>query len=121
MAKSEGPNLEGHVSGQANKPLTKPAHALPFDSVARELNSNTRDGLTAEEAKTRLEQYGRNELSGGGGVSPLKILIRQVANAMMLVRHSITISLLLPNGEAHPSSTGPDPRHGRQLRHPLLD
>lgn len=77
--------LENHVSGQANKPMSRPAHALTYDDVVKETSANANDGLTSAEAATRLEQYGRNELDDGPGVQPAKILIRQVANAMTLV------------------------------------
>ena len=79
---------ERRVSGQANKPLSRPAHALKYDDVVAEIGANALDGLTASEAATRLAEHGRNELDKGPGVSPTKILIRQVANAMILVRQS---------------------------------
>ncbi|KAI4169310.1 MAG: hypothetical protein LQ343_005808 [Gyalolechia ehrenbergii] len=84
MGKKKEDN-EPHVSGQANKPLSQPPHALSYAVVAEELKANPNDGLSAQEAKSRLEEYGRNELDDGPGVQPVKILIRQVANAMMLV------------------------------------
>ncbi|QDS70434.1 hypothetical protein FKW77_009700 [Venturia effusa] len=77
--------MDTHVSGQANKPLSKPAHALPFEKLIAEVQANPEDGLTASEARIRLDDYGRNELGDQGGVSITKILIRQIANAMMLV------------------------------------
>jgi magnesium-transporting ATPase (P-type) len=77
--------MENHVSGQSNKPLTKPAHALDRGDLVQELNTDAEKGLSSADAQQRLEEYGRNELEGGGGVRPLKILVRQVANAMMLV------------------------------------
>ncbi|RAL63849.1 hypothetical protein DID88_003492 [Monilinia fructigena] len=82
MAKSDAVE---HVSGQSNKPLTKPAHALDYETVAQELEANLEDGLTDAEAKIRLKLYGENELDDGPGVQPVKILIHQVANAMILV------------------------------------
>ncbi|KAG4032138.1 hypothetical protein MFRU_007g00520 [Monilinia fructicola] len=82
MAKSDAVE---HVSGQSNKPLSKPAHALDYETVAQELEANLQDGLTDAEAKARLELYGKNELDDGPGVQPVKILIHQVANAMILV------------------------------------
>lgn len=85
MGKKKEDN-EPHVSGQANKPLSQPPHALSYAVVAEELKANPNDGLSAQEAKSRLEEYGRNELDDGPGVQPVKILIRQVANAMMLVK-----------------------------------
>ncbi|KIW58654.1 potassium/sodium efflux P-type ATPase, fungal-type [Exophiala xenobiotica] len=77
--------MEEHVSGQSNKPLPKPAHALDGNAVVEGLGGNARDGLTKEEAQSRLNEYGRNELDEGPGVQPFKILLRQIANAMMLV------------------------------------
>ncbi|KAL8810785.1 MAG: hypothetical protein Q9223_002263 [Gallowayella weberi] len=84
MGKDER-KLEDHISGQANKPLSLPPHALPYTTVAEELEANQEDGLTVQHAQARLDEYGRNELDDGPGVQPVKILIRQVANAMMLV------------------------------------
>lgn len=83
--KNKNKNNVDHVSGQANEPLSLPPHALSYDAVSDELGANTQNGLTVAEVKSRLEQYGRNELDDGPGVQPVKILIRQVANAMMLV------------------------------------
>ncbi|KAL8667562.1 MAG: hypothetical protein Q9168_007223 [Polycauliona sp. 1 TL-2023] len=74
-----------HVSGQSNNPISKPPHALPHATVAEELQANPDNGLSDQEAKSRLDHYGRNELDDGPGVQPVKILVRQVANAMMLV------------------------------------
>lgn len=78
-------NLDTHVSGQANKPLSKPAHALPHQTLITEIKANPQDGLTSSEARLRLDDHGPNELGDQGGVSVTKILIRQIANAMMLV------------------------------------
>lgn len=88
MAKND---IVKHVPGQSNQPMTKPAHALTYEEVARELEANLEDGLTNVEAQKRLAQYGRNELDDGPGVQPLNILIHQVANAMILVRSPISI------------------------------
>lgn len=65
--------------------LSQPAHSLTFEDVLHELGSNSDDGLTSTEAKQRVEKYGENMLEGDEGVSFAKIVIRQVANAMMLV------------------------------------
>lgn len=76
MGKSQNP-LEGHVSGQSNKPMSKPAHALKWKQVAEELHADVDDGLTASDASSRLEEHGKNELGEAGGVNPGKILVRQ--------------------------------------------
>ncbi|KAK2762207.1 hypothetical protein FQN54_001216 [Arachnomyces sp. PD_36] len=73
-------------SGQDhNKPLTLPAHALSVDDALRELETHRDGGISSAVAKSRLEEYGPNMLEEGEGVSVVKILIRQIANAMMLV------------------------------------
>lgn len=77
-----------HVSGQANEPLSDLPHALSIEQVASEIGANLEDGLTAAEAKARLEKYGPNELDDGPGVQPFKIFVRQVANAMTLVKRT---------------------------------
>jgi Na+-exporting ATPase len=70
--------------------LSNPPHYLTYDAVINELGTNSDDGLTATEARQRIEKYGENMLEGGEGVSFAKIIIRQVANAMMLVsNHTI--------------------------------
>jgi magnesium-transporting ATPase (P-type) len=76
---------EDHVSGQSNKPLTRPVHALTYQQVEQELGTNALDGLSVDEAKSRLEQFGRNELGDSEGVQPIKIIIAQFANAMTMV------------------------------------
>ena len=68
-----------------SQPLSQPAHSLRYEDVLRELSVDPDEGLTTADAKKRLEQYGPNELEGGEGVSIVKIVIRQIANAMMLV------------------------------------
>ncbi|GES62962.1 sodium transport ATPase 5 [Aspergillus terreus] len=67
------------------QPLSQPAHSLPYDAVLRELSVDGEEGLSSAEAKKRLDVYGKNELEGGESVSLAKIVIRQIANAMMLV------------------------------------
>ncbi|KAI1864760.1 hypothetical protein JX265_008484 [Neoarthrinium moseri] len=76
---------EGHVSGQSNKPLSRPAHALTVDQCAHELEADQNNGLSAAVAKERLDQWGPNDLGDSEGVSAWKIVVAQVANAMTLV------------------------------------
>lgn len=75
--------------GSGAAPLSCPAHSLPYDDVLNELETKIDDGLTSGEATSRLEKYGPNKLDEGEGVSMIKILVRQVANAMMLVKRPI--------------------------------
>ncbi|KAK1957444.1 potassium/sodium efflux P-type ATPase [Colletotrichum sublineola] len=86
MAKSKAAKpAETHVSGQSNKPLSQPAHALTYQRLAEELRANTDHGLSAADAKARLEEYGHNDLGEAEGVQPFKIIVAQVANAMTMV------------------------------------
>jgi Na+-exporting ATPase len=85
MGKKGTAPLEGHVSGQSNRPLTMPAHSLTLAQIVDELSTETWSGLDDAEAKRRLEDYGPNELGEAEGVSVVNILIAQVANAMTLV------------------------------------
>ncbi|KAB8346131.1 hypothetical protein FH972_023177 [Carpinus fangiana] len=85
MGQKETDTLAGHVSGQANKPLTKPAHALPYDTVIEEIGTSSDDGLREAEAKKRIDEYGPNELGDADPVNVGKILLNQIANAMTLV------------------------------------
>ncbi|KAF2676819.1 sodium P-type ATPase-like protein [Lentithecium fluviatile CBS 122367] len=85
MGKKEQPTLEGHVSGQSNSPLSRPAHALPHTKVVEEVGCDTEDGLSTAKAKELHQKWGNNDLGEGGGVQPGRILLRQVANAMTLI------------------------------------
>ena len=91
MGKTAGASVDGtsYVSGQGNKPLSHPAHAFSYQAVINETEANSENGLSDAEALRRVELYGRNGLTDGNGVQPFKVLIRQVANAMMLVSVSI--------------------------------
>lgn len=74
-------------SGSGGSPLSQPAHTLTYEDVIKELTTELDDGLPPDEASRRLQQYGPNQLDEGEGVSLVKIFVRQVANAMMLVRN----------------------------------
>ncbi|KAF9785596.1 hypothetical protein IL306_005472 [Fusarium sp. DS 682] len=78
-------DMEHHVSGQSNKPLSRPAHALPADAVVEELITTPATGLSSSEASQRLMEYGPNDLGEEEGVKPIKIFIEQICNCMTLV------------------------------------
>lgn len=83
----ESPQTQGSKSSSdvSTQYLSKPAHSLTYEEVIQELGTNSDDGLTTSDVKQRLEKYGGNVLEGDEGVSFAKIVIRQIANAMMLV------------------------------------
>jgi magnesium-transporting ATPase (P-type) len=85
MGKNSNMPAEGHVSGQSNQPLSRPAHALTYRKVEEELSAHAMDGLSVAEATTRLEKFGRNDLGDADGVQPIQIVIAQIANAMTMV------------------------------------
>lgn len=100
------------------QPLSQPAHSLSYEDAIKELGTNSDDGLTSAEVKQRLEKYGENMLEGDEGVSLAKIVIRQIANAMMLVsqhtKHRSRRGRLL-------TMIGPHHCHDRQFRYPIVD
>jgi Na+-exporting ATPase len=79
-------DTEEKKNSSPNGALSLPAHCLTAEQCVQELGTDPEDGLTTADAQSRLEKYGRNELGEGEGVSVIKIIIRQVANAMMLVK-----------------------------------
>lgn len=60
-------------------------HQLDAPSVLRELMTDPVAGLTKAEATSRLAQYGRNELAGGGIKNPWLILWEQLTALLMVV------------------------------------
>ena len=76
---------EKQTPPSSQTPLSAPAHSLPDTTVLHELAVNPEDGLSSQEAQSRLQKWGTNELEGDEGISLAKIIIRQIANAMMLV------------------------------------
>ncbi|KAI1483279.1 potassium/sodium eff [Daldinia eschscholtzii] len=85
MAEKDGDFSGGPVSGQSNKPLSRPAHALTCEQLILELGSDSVHGLSSNVAKQRLDELGRNELGDSEGVSAWKIIVAQIANAMTMV------------------------------------
>jgi Na+-exporting ATPase len=58
---------------------------LPVSQVIQELQTSGDEGLTPEEARKRLDEYGRNEFGEEQGVQPVRIIMGQLANAMTLI------------------------------------
>lgn len=65
--------------------LPKPAHSISSEDLLQRLEVDGLDGLSTAEAEQRLATHGRNQIGGDPGASPLKIFLRQIANAMVLV------------------------------------
>lgn len=61
-------------------------HSKELDEVLKELNTNPHQGLSVEEARSRLEKYGYNELKKGGQfVSPSTRFINQLKNILIVL------------------------------------
>src|SRR5688500_4852635 len=53
------------------------AHQPKQQDILKEFSSDEDKGLTAEDARQRLEEHGPNEISRGKRISPLMILLHQ--------------------------------------------
>jgi len=60
-------------------------HSLSAEEVARHLDTDARAGLSAENARTRLEQHGANEIREGRRRGPLAMFLGQFTDFMILV------------------------------------
>jgi magnesium-transporting ATPase (P-type) len=66
----------------SDPPLVHNWHTKSIETVASELNTSISTGLTEDEVAIRQVQYGLNELTSDGGVTWLKILLRQFIDVM---------------------------------------
>jgi Ca2+-transporting ATPase len=76
-------------------PGQRPWHALPPEAVLEAVGSSS-DGLSENEARTRLERHGPNVLQRVSGESPLVLLWRQVNSPLiwvLLASATLAISL----------------------------
>ncbi|KAG9078819.1 hypothetical protein FS749_009120 [Ceratobasidium sp. UAMH 11750] len=70
----------------ASNALVDPVwHVLTPGATARHLGTNIELGLSSSTVTERLAQYGKNQLKEPQGVSIIKVLLAQVANALTLV------------------------------------
>jgi len=64
--------------------MAKSWHAKEAEDIFKELDVN-QTGLSQEEAKNRLMQYGPNELKKEKGTSPIKMFFEQFADILMII------------------------------------
>lgn len=62
-----------------------PYHTMDLDTVTQLLKTGMEDGLSEESVPERRAQYSFNEMEGEGGVSPVKLMIKQFMNIMVLI------------------------------------
>lgn len=108
-------SCEGSVPNQ----LSRAPHSLPADEVTRQLQTDPDNGLSSEEAQSRLTTFGPNELQGGGGVSSGRILAKQIFNAMSLVSKSWHVAVVIEVSDFTPK--GFDHGNGIILRYQIMD
>jgi Na+-exporting ATPase len=69
---------------------------LPPDEVAQALGTDVDKGLTSAQVAELQKKYPPNELDVGGSIAWYTIFIRQLCNAMVLVRAACLPSAPLP-------------------------
>ena len=73
------------------KPLRQlyPRHPflLSLDEITEQLGTNVDTGLSRLKVQQSQHDYGPNKLKGEGVIQWYSILIKQISNAMILVRH----------------------------------
>lgn len=60
-------------------------HVLSESEILKTLGVDLSSGLSAEEATSRLKQFGHNELTTKAGRSPFRILLEQLTSTMVIV------------------------------------
>jgi magnesium-transporting ATPase (P-type) len=86
MVKNNNNNKTLHIEPET------PFHTLTVEQVEQHYSTNTLEGLTTQEATSRLKTYGHNELQGNGGIKWYKVLWRQVANTLVVILLIATVS-----------------------------
>jgi P-type Ca2+ transporter type 2C len=60
-------------------------HSMELAQVLKKLNTDIHRGLAEEDAKTRLEKYGYNELKKEEKISPFTLFINQFKNILIII------------------------------------
>ncbi|KAI8073265.1 hypothetical protein BC940DRAFT_268008 [Gongronella butleri] len=62
-----------------------PYHTMDLVSVSKLLKTDLEDGLAEEDIEKRRAECGYNEMEGEGGVNPVKLMLKQFLNVMVLI------------------------------------
>ena len=65
--------------------MAKAWHAMETAQVLRELDTDLHRGLTKDEVRRRLEQYGYNELKKEKRISPFTLFLNQFKNILIVI------------------------------------
>ena len=60
-------------------------YKLSAEEVVKQIGVDPDTGLTNDEAKSRLEKYGPNELTEKDAISPWRILLNQFTELMVII------------------------------------
>ncbi|WFC95110.1 P-type Na(+) transporter [Malassezia brasiliensis] len=80
----EGQPAKDNKNVSREEALAHP-HYYHGNVVVRALGTDQLEGLSNNEAKSRLDTYGENQLDKGDSISITRILVNQIANSMTLV------------------------------------
>ncbi|KAI9314290.1 potassium/sodium efflux P-type ATPase [Dichotomocladium elegans] len=69
----------------ANAVEGPPYHTMDLETVSTLLKTDLEDGLREQEIEARRKDYGFNEMEGDGGISPIRLLLKQFLNVMVLI------------------------------------
>jgi Ca2+-transporting ATPase len=65
--------------------------AMSVEDIIRAVRTDGEQGLTSEEARRRLERYGRNELVEEKKTSPLAMFLQQFSNILIIILLAATV------------------------------
>ena len=68
-----------------NQPDVRPAYLAPVDDVIATLGTDLARGLSADEARRRLDTYGRNELEAEPPVPAWRRFLQQFTNPLTIL------------------------------------
>ena len=69
-------------------------HALSASQTLEALKTDATKGLSSQEAKLRLEQYGANQLTATKRVSPLLLFFHQFKNSLIIILFSVVLGFV---------------------------
>lgn len=74
-----------------------PYHVMDLDTVTQLLKSDLNDGLAESAIEERRTHY--NEMEGEGGINPVKLMVKQFMNVMVLILLIAMVNIIGPCGK----------------------
>jgi P-type Na+/K+ transporter len=69
---------------------SKQPFLLSVNDIFQHLQTNIESGLSSSQVKQYQEKYGANKLDGDNGIPWYSLLLKQIANAMILVSNNMS-------------------------------